>query len=207
MVNNPSPYHNLVDFICKWCKQNGQSHHQSTNDPSQTGWLTPEIFKWVCLVRFECLCQPAESHQERSEAVTDGETDHTNPGWWEIPIMINQWDSLQNTGGHDIVWPEDSENVDVEDAVAELDPRGEDLDEDSTGRDDPAPAALQWWEKGQNKAKSSLKRFERETRDAAPYRKNKLFFMLWNKWCFTRDWECDSFPQSWNDCVISLTSG
>ena len=88
--------------------------------------------------------------------------------------MINQWDSLQNTGGHDIVWPEDSENVDVEDAVAELDARGEDLDEDSAGRDDPAPAALQWWEKGQNKAKSSLKRFERETRDAAPYRKYKL---------------------------------
>ena len=49
---------------------------------------------------------------------------------------------LQITGGHDIVRPEDPEDVDVEDAEAELDARGEDLDQHGAGSDDPTPASL-----------------------------------------------------------------
>ena len=56
---------------------------------------------------------------------------------WSIIGII-----VQITAGHHIVCPEDSENVDVEDAEAELDSSGEDLDQDGTGSDDPTPASL-----------------------------------------------------------------
>ena len=46
------------------------------------------------------------------------------------------------TCGHHILRPEHAQNMDVEDPVAELEPSGEDLYENSTERDHPAPAAL-----------------------------------------------------------------
>ena len=63
--------------------------------------------------------------------------------------MINQWDCilviflLIITGGHRILRPEHAHNMDVENPVTELDTGGEDLYQNSTERDDPAPAALQ----------------------------------------------------------------
>ena len=60
--------------------------------------------------------------------------------------MINHWDYiliLIITGGHRILRPEHPQNMDVEDTVAELEPSGENLYENCTERDDPAPAALQ----------------------------------------------------------------
>ena len=60
--------------------------------------------------------------------------------------MIDQWDYiliLIITGGHHILWPEHPQNVDVEDPVAELEASCENLYEDSTERDHPAPSALQ----------------------------------------------------------------
>ena len=63
--------------------------------------------------------------------------------------MIHHWDYiliiliLIITGGHHILRPEHAQNMDVEDSVAELDPSGENLYEDSTERDHPAPSALQ----------------------------------------------------------------
>ena len=47
------------------------------------------------------------------------------------------------TGGHHILRPENAQNMDVEDPVAELDPSGENLYENSAERDDPTPSALQ----------------------------------------------------------------
>ena len=60
--------------------------------------------------------------------------------------MINQRDYiliLIITRGHGILWPKDPQNMDVEDTVAELEAGGENLYENCTERDDPAPAALQ----------------------------------------------------------------
>ena len=60
--------------------------------------------------------------------------------------MINQWDYiLIFTSGHHILWAEDPHNMDVEDAVAELQASGENLYEDRTERDHPTPAALLWY--------------------------------------------------------------
>ena len=56
--------------------------------------------------------------------------------------MIDHKTVLQITGGHDIVRAEDPEDVDVEDAEAELDARGEDLDQHGAGSDNPAPTSL-----------------------------------------------------------------
>ena len=62
--------------------------------------------------------------------------------------MIHHWDYiliiliLIITSGHHILGPKHAQNMDVEDSVAELDPSGENLYEDSTERDHPAPSAL-----------------------------------------------------------------
>ena len=47
------------------------------------------------------------------------------------------------TSGHHILRPEHAQNMDVEDPVAELDPSGENLYENSAERDHPTPSALQ----------------------------------------------------------------
>ena len=62
--------------------------------------------------------------------------------------MINHWEYILKililiiTGGHRILRAKHQANMDVEDPVAELEPSGENLYENSTERDHPAPAAL-----------------------------------------------------------------
>ena len=47
------------------------------------------------------------------------------------------------TGGHHILRPKHAQNMDVEDTVAELEPSGQNLYENGTERDHPAPSTLQ----------------------------------------------------------------